>query len=67
MKNEIIVHYREGYKGQTAKTLRNVPTPIHPETAIKTEYIEMTTDGLLTVLSGYPTDFASGPTLDWNE
>lgn len=63
---KITLHYQDGYKGQVKRTLR-IQTPIRPNKDIKTDFIEMTMGGILTIIKGYAYDFASGPTLDWPE
>ena len=57
------VKYRKGYKYQLAENYR-VQTTITPAVNIDTRFISLTTDGVLTVLTGYAWDGASGPTWD---
>ena len=56
-------HYRKGYKYQLAKDLV-IPTNIFPIADIVTQFIKLTTTGLLTLKSGYSSDGPSGPTID---
>jgi len=55
--------YRKGYKYQLAED-EIFYTKIFPLVDIKTQFIELTTSGVLTVKSGYAWDGASGPTID---
>jgi hypothetical protein len=55
--------YRKGYKYQLAED-EYFQTKIYPVSDIKTQFIELYTDGLLIVRSGYAWDGASGPTID---
>ena len=62
----LILQYRDGYKGQVAKSLRNIQTPIRPAKDIVTEFIELTMGGFLSIKSAYAYDFVSGG-IDWPE
>jgi len=55
--------YRKGYKYQLAEDLV-VKVKIFPKKNIKTEYINLTTKGKLTLKHGYCSDGPSGPTID---
>ena len=55
--------YRGGYKYQLAET-EIFQTDIYPEVDIVTEYIWLTTEGVLTVKKGYAWDGPSGPVID---
>lgn len=57
--------YRAGYKYQLAEN-EVTQTNIIPTQAVKTEYIELTIWGQLTVKEGYAWDGPSGPTIDTN-
>ena len=59
----IEMKYRKGYKYQLAED-ECFQTEIFPEVDIKTQFIELYTDGKLIVRSGYAWDGASGPTID---
>jgi hypothetical protein len=39
--------------------------PIYPKEDIKTQFIDLTTAGLLTIKIGYAWDYASGPTINY--
>lgn len=55
--------YSDGYKYQLAKTYQ-VVIPLCPRVGIITEYIDLDTEGLLTIYEGYAWDGPSGPTPD---
>jgi hypothetical protein len=57
------ISYQSGYKYQLAKTYR-CRIEITPAKAIKTPYIKLATDGLMTINKGYAWDGPSGPTID---
>lgn len=59
------IHYRSDYKYQLAKDYA-VQTTLQYATinGIKTEFITLTSSGLLTVKEGYAWDGCSGPTVD---
>ena len=57
------VQYKEGYKYQiTSNYFAQVD--VCPDENVVTEFIELTTDGLLFIRSGYACDGPSGPTWD---
>jgi len=57
------VFYRAGYKYQLAADY-SIDTPFRPKEDIVLEFIELTTEGRLTLKSGYASDGPSGPTRD---
>lgn len=57
------IAYNGGYKYQL-KQEYTVTIGIRPQTAIDTEYIDLDTDGRLTIAEGYAWDGPSGPTID---
>ena len=57
------IAYREGYEYQLAEPY-TTRVSIYPQALILDEFIRMQPDGLLTILSGYAWDGASGPTID---
>ena len=57
------IYYKKGFKYQLAETYR-VEIRIKPLIDIKTEYIDLSTSGMLFVRKGYAFDGASGPTID---
>jgi hypothetical protein len=57
------IKYRKGYKYQLAHDVIGV-TPIYATTDINTQFIKLTTEGIMTVKSGYSWDGASGPTFN---
>lgn len=57
------IRYRCGYKYQLAEEYR-VKVAVVPRWVIKTEFIILTTDGLLVLRAGYAWDGPSGPTFD---
>jgi len=60
-----MIYYRDGYKGQLAKTaIFQVPYELHPPNEIRTEFISLNVLGELIIKSGYSWDYASGPTWD---
>lgn len=57
------ISYREGYKYQLAEDYQ-VLIAIRPAAFIRTEYIRLDIDGMLTICEGYAWDGPSGPTVD---
>lgn len=57
------IKFRAGYKYQLAEDYTSY-VAIYPEADIKTEFIDLATDGLLRVRAGYAWDGPSGPTYD---
>jgi len=57
------IAYKGGYKYQLKQNC-NVAIEIKPDQAISTEFIELDTQGMLTVKRGYAWDGPSGPTID---
>lgn len=57
------IRYRDGYKYQLFETY-TVAIAIRPKHDIRTEYISLTTAGILTIFHGYAWDGPSGPTID---
>ena len=57
------IAYKSGYKYQLEEDYVT-SIDINPAAPIKTEYLELTTDGTLTVRKGYAWDGPSGPTID---
>jgi len=57
------IQYRSGYKYQLRDSHIDTVS-VTPDADIVTEYIRLTTDGTLTLKSGYAWDGPSGPTLD---
>lgn len=57
------ISYREGYKYQLAEDYQ-VAISIKPAEFIRTPYIRLDIDGMLTVCEGYAWDGPSGPTVD---
>ena len=55
--------YRAGYKYQLAAE-EIFMVPIEPKAVIDTEFISLSTKGLLKIRSGYAWDGPSGPTID---
>ena len=58
-----MIRYRGGYKYQLVEDY-SVWLPIAPPNTITTEYITLTSLGILSVHSGYAWDGPSGPTID---
>jgi hypothetical protein len=56
------IQYRSGYRYQLAAAY-SVQVNIFPDALIRTEFIDLTPDGWLTMRRGYAWDGASGPTL----
>jgi hypothetical protein len=57
------ISYKQGYKYQLSRSY-TCTTPIKPKTDIETDYIDLTTDGVLTMRMSYAWDGPSGPTID---
>ena len=57
------IRYRKGYKYQLTEDY-TVNVGISPEAAIDTDYIDLATEGNLTIRKGYAWDGPSGPTID---
>jgi len=57
------ISYKSGYKYQLVEKYQ-VEISITPEKNIQTSYIDLTTEGLLTLKNGYAWDGPSGPTID---
>ncbi|CAD5373489.1 conserved hypothetical protein [Rubrivivax sp. A210] len=57
------IAYRGGYKYQLRSDCV-VAIPLRPPAPIDTEYIDLTTEGQLTIRKGYAWDGPSGPTID---
>jgi hypothetical protein len=57
------IKYRDGYKYQLHVDY-TVKTAVMPGHNVKTPYIHLTADGLLTIKAGYCWDGPSGPTVD---
>ena len=57
------VYYKGGYKYQIVQTY-HTETRIKPKNPISTEWIQLDTEGNLTIQDGYAYDGPSGPTLD---
>lgn len=58
-----MIHYRKGYKYQLAKDYYR-QTDLRPKEDIITQFIRLSTDGVLLIKSGYAWDGPSGPTID---
>lgn len=66
MKSKIkkgLISYKSGYKYQLVEDY-TVKVALHPQQDIITEYIILTTKGILTIKKGYAWDGPSGPTFD---
>ena len=57
------IFYRSGYKYQLAETY-TVSVVIQPEKKIESDFIEISTERMLTIKAGYAWDGPSGPTID---
>lgn len=57
------IKYKKGYKYQLQETYA-CQVDIHPMYDVKTDYIDLSMDGMLTIREGYSWDGTSGPTLD---
>ncbi len=60
------IRYRAGYKYQLAASYE-AATPIKPKADIKTQFIDLNTDGILLIKNGYAWDGPSGPVIDTEE
>jgi len=58
-----MIKFKRGYKYQLA-TEYTIDTSIKPESEVNTAFIALSTDGKLTIRSGYAWDGASFPALD---
>ena len=66
MTTEGFISYRSDYKYQLAEGYK-INISIRPKSNIKTEFIDLDTDGNLTVKKGYAWDGPSGPVKDTDE
>ncbi len=57
------IKYRSGYKYQLVEE-HQVKVSVVPADNIKTDFIELSTEGMLVIKKGYAWDGPSGPTLD---
>ena len=57
------IAYKSGYKYQLCET-HKTPTCIRPDLLIDTKYMQLETDGFLTIREGYCWDGPSGPAID---
>jgi len=57
------VKYRSGYKYQLVEEYQ-VKVSVLPKNDIKTDFIELSTEGMLIIKNGYAWDGPSGPTID---
>ena len=57
------ITYREGYKYQLIKSA-TFRVDAYPTQAIQTQFIDLDSDGALTIKRGYAWDGPSGPTID---
>ena len=57
------IHYASGYKYQLRETY-SCRIELQPESPIKTDWIELDSDGKLTIRNGYAWDGPSGPAFD---
>ena len=57
------IKYRSGYKYQLAEEYQ-VKVSVLPKNDIKTDFIELSTEGMLIIKKGYAWDGPSGPTID---
>jgi hypothetical protein len=60
------IRYRSDYKYQLAEEYK-ISISIKPKSNIETEFIDLDTDGNLTVKNGYAWDGPSGPVKDTDE
>jgi hypothetical protein len=60
-----MIYYRDSYKLQLAESASfKVPAELRPPENIDSEFIQLSTTGLLLIRRGYAWDGASGPTVD---
>ena len=57
------MQYRKGYNYQLAGRVR-LQTNLRPEQEATTQFINLTTEGVLTISAGYAWDGPSGPTMN---
>ncbi len=57
------ITYTRGYKYQLEDAY-SIAINIKPDVLIKTDYIQLDTEGILTISNGYAWDGPSGPTID---
>ena len=57
------IKYRSGYKYQLVEEYQ-VKVSVAPADNIKTDFIELSTEGMLVIKKGYAWDGPSGPTID---
>jgi len=57
------IKYRSGYKYQLVEEYQ-VKVSVLPKNEIKTDFIELSTEGMLIIKKGYAWDGPSGPTID---
>lgn len=57
------IYYKSGYKYQLC-ALYSVGVSIKPKNDIVTDYVQLTKEGLLTIVKGYAWDGPSGPVVD---
>jgi len=57
------IKYRSGYKYQLVEEYQ-VKVSVLPKNDIKTDFIELSTEGMLIIKKGYAWDGPSGPTID---
>ncbi len=60
---QIYIKYRSGYKYQLVEEYE-VKVSVTPKNDIKTDFIELSTDGMLVLKNEYAWDGPSGPTID---
>ncbi len=60
---KLYIKYRSGYKYQLAEEYQ-VKVSVTPKNNVKTDFIELSTEGMLVIKRGYAWDGPSGPTID---